>query len=245
MKLLKSVLENCKHLLFIDFEGTQFTHEIIAIGAVLVDCDEEYHVIGKEKTFKCLVKANSNVGDVVESMTGINDDILEKEGLSFSEAMHRLNKFIGFRGKNLKVLTYGNQDAHMLKCSYNLSDDESTFMKSFVSYITRNTVDIGVFFSRYLKGGKKNEMVSLTHMREFFSLPPSGEAHDPLVDALDLYHIYISFVSNKEVLKESYKNLVKKSGLIPQPIKSLVVRLIDGKEVTPEDLDKVLDIYFE
>jgi inhibitor of KinA sporulation pathway (predicted exonuclease) len=244
MKLLKSILEDCRHLLFIDLEGTQFSHEVIAIGAVLVDCDENYKPIGKEETFKCFVKASTDVGTVISAMTGITDDLLDKEGISFEEAMTKLNAFLGDRSNNTKVLTYGDQDCHMLSCSYRIAEEKTPFLKSFVNYLLRNNVDVGTFFSRYIRG-KKNELVSLTHMREFFNIPPSGEAHDPLVDAVDLYHVFQAFTSDKKLIKEAYKKLLKNSNIVPQPIKALVVDLVDGKDVSCADFDKVLDIYFE
>jgi inhibitor of KinA sporulation pathway (predicted exonuclease) len=244
MKILKSVLDDCQHLLFIDLEGTQFGHEVIAIGAVLIDCDKDYIPVGKPDFFKCYVKANTDIGTVIEAMTGITDELLEKEGISFEEAMERLNTFLGHRTNNLKMLTYGDQDCHMLSCSYKMTEEKSPFLKSFIGYLLRNNVDMGTFFSRYIRG-KKNELVSLTHMREFFSIPPSGEAHDPLVDATDLYHIYEAFSSDKELIKKSYKKLLKDTNIIPQPIKTLIVQLVDGKDVSAADFDKILDIYFE
>jgi len=244
MKILKTILNDCRHLLFLDLEGTQFSHEIISIGAVLVDCDNSYKPVGKPKNFKCYVKATSELGDVVSAMTGITEDLLEKEGMSFYESMVKLNAFLGDRSTHLKVLTYGNQDAHMLTCSFRYEANKSPFLKSFVGYLTRNNVDVGTFFSRYVRG-KKNELVSLMHMREFFSIPPAGEAHDPLVDSLDLYHVYQAFTSDKKIIEDSYKKLLKNSNIIPQPIKQVIVNLLDGMNVTPADLDKILDIYFE
>lgn len=244
MKLLGKLLENCRHLLFLDLEGTQFGHEVIAIGAVLTDCNENYVPVGEVQSFKCYVKPKTKIGTVVTTMTGIDEDLLEKEGVSFEEAMQKLNDFLGPRANKVKVLTYGNQDAHMLFCSYNLADQPSLFLKNFVHYLTRNNVDIGTFFSRYLRG-KKNEMVSLTHMRVFFEIPPSGDAHDPLVDATDLFNIYKAFTSDKELIKRSYKKLIIRSQVVPQPIKPLVVNLIDGKTVTPDDLERVLNLYFD
>src|SRR5574344_2364013 len=196
MKLLKQIIEDCQHLLFLDLEGTQFSHEVIAIGAVLVDCDANGVPVGPDTTFKCYVKAEASVGSVVTAMTGIDEEILDKEGISFEEAMTKLNEFIGNKSANLKVLTYGNQDKHMLACSFRLVDNPSPFMTSFVNYLQRNNIDVGSFFSRYVRG-KKNELVSLTHMREFFSIAPSGDAHDPLVDTIDLYHIYQAFSADK------------------------------------------------
>lgn len=244
MKLLDKLLDGTRHLLFLDLEGTQFGHEVIAIGAVLTDVNEKYVPVGEMKTFKCFVKAKTRIGPVVTAMTGIDAEELDEEGISFEESMQKLNEFMGDKVKDTKVLTYGNQDAHMLNCSYKLTENPSLFLKNFVRYLVRNNIDIGTFFSRYLRG-KKNEMVSLTHMREFLNIPPSGSAHDPLVDAVDLYHVYEAFTKDKNLLKNSYKRLIIRTQIVPQPLKPLIVALIDGKNVTPEDLERVLDLYFD
>lgn len=244
MKLLKQIIEDCDHLLFIDLEGTQFSHEVIAIGALIVDCDEKGAPVGEAKTFKCYVKAEASIGSVVTAMTGIDNEKLEKEGIPFQEAMAELNDFIGNKTNNLKVLTYGNQDKHMLSCSFRLVEKPTPFLTSFVNFLIRNNIDVGSFFSRYIRG-KKNELVSLTHMREFFSIAPSGDAHDPLVDTIDLYHIYQAFSADKGRIISAYKKLLKNSNIVPQPIKTLICNLVKGQSVTPEDLDKLLEVYFD
>lgn len=244
MKLLKSILENSRHLLFLDLEGTQFDHEVIAVGAVLIDCNSDFIPCGEPKSFSCYINAKTNIGSVIVAMTGITKEILEKQGVTFSEAMSQLNAFVGNKSNNTKVLTYGNQDVHMLACSYKLETVHTPFLKPFINYLIRNNVDMGTFFSRYIRG-KKNELISLTHMREFFNIPPSGNPHDPLVDSLDLFHIYQAFASDKNLVKESYKRLLKTSNIVPDPLKKIVVDLVDGKDVTSLDFDSLLDSYFE
>ncbi len=243
MELLKKLLEDARHLLFLDFEGTQYSHEVIAVGAVLVDCDENYIPTGEPSSFKCYVKANDRVGPLVSTMTGISDSLLEKEGVDFSTALTDLNLFLANRSPKLKVLTYGNQDKKMLLTSFSKLANPSKFQTDFVNYLSRNTIDIGTFISRFLRG-KKNEFISLIHLRDFLKLEPSGQAHDPLVDSLDLYHIYQVLVSRKEILIGAYKNLLKTSSLVPSPIRKLVCDLIDGKDIKASDLDLALEIYF-
>lgn len=45
MKILKNCLNDCKTIVFFDFEGTQHSQEIIAIGAIKVDIDAKLQVI--------------------------------------------------------------------------------------------------------------------------------------------------------------------------------------------------------
>jgi hypothetical protein len=247
MKLLQTILKGTTNLLFIDFEGTQFSHEIIAIGAVLVKCDEECVPICPPKTFKCYIKSKSKIGSLVTNMTGIDKDLLENQGISFLDSMKQLNDFLGEDSKDLKVLTYGNQDIRMLMSSlrHTIDDnEEDEFLKSFVLYLKRNTVDMGAFFSRYIRG-KKNELISLVKLRDYFGIEPSGSSHDPLVDSLDLYHIYLAFTTDKELIISSYKRILRVSNIVPDPIKHIIISLLNENTVTPEDFDKLLETYFE
>jgi len=243
MKILKNLLLDANHLLFLDFEGTQFSHEVIAVGAVLVDCDENYVPIGEISTFKCYVKASDEIGNLVSTMTGITQAKLDSEGISVKEMLSKLNLFLGNRSTKLKILTYGNQDARMLKTSFKHIESPSDFQKEFVNYLVSNTIDFGLFISKYLRGNK-NEYISLIHLREFLNIPQSGESHDPLVDSLDLYHIYQVIVTKKEVLIKAYKVLLKSSNLVPTPLKRLVTDLINGKDVTSKDFNIALEEYF-
>lgn len=243
MKLLKGLLEDANHLLFLDFEGTQYTHEVIAVGAVLVDCDSNYVPISEPSTFKCYVKTKAQIGSVVVTMTGITDSLLNEQGIEFSQCLTDLNNFLGNRSSKLKVLTYGDQDKRMLTNSFKILNSPTPFQKDFVNYLCRNTVDLGAFISKYLRG-KKSEYISLIHLREFLKIEPSGNSHDPLVDAMDLYHIFQVLVSKKELLVESYKNLLKTSNLLPPPVKKLIMDLDNDQTLTKEDLLRVLEGYF-
>ena len=70
MKILKNCLNDCKTIVFFDFEGTQHSQEIIAIGAIKVDIDAKLQVIKKYNHFKVYVKAKDSVGPIVETLTG-------------------------------------------------------------------------------------------------------------------------------------------------------------------------------
>jgi len=246
MKLLRTILKGSKNLLFIDFEGTQFSHEVIAIGAALVKCDEECCPIGEPRTYKWYIKSKAKIGSLVTNMTGIDQSLLEDKGITFTEAMKELNEFLGEDSKDLKVLTYGNQDMRMLMASlrHAPASSDSEFVKSFVLYLKRNTVDMGAFFSRYIRG-KKNELISLIKLRDYFDIAPAGNSHDPLVDSLDLYHIYLAFTTDKRKIISSYKRILRVSNIVPDPIKHIVIALLNEKTVTPEDFDNLLEKYFE
>lgn len=245
MKLLGELIgKDVKHLLFIDYEGTQFDHEIIAIGAVLVDVDENAAPCSEPSNFKCYIKPASKVGSVITTMTGITEEFLKENGISFVQAMKDLSLFLGERTNNIKVVTYGNQDKRMLTKSFEMWNDGSSFLFSFVNYLNRNNIDISPFFAKYIRGSKNN-LISLIHLREFFSIPSSGNSHDPLVDSLDLYNVYKEFSSNKDKILSSYLLLLENSDLLVEPVRRAIVRVIKGNTLSKEEFVKILEEYFK
>lgn len=245
MELLKKYIgENTENILFLDIEGTQIKHEVIAIGAVLTAVDENLCPVGETTTFKCFVKPNSKVGNLVTMITGINEEILELEAIDFVEALHKLSVFLGNKTKNLKILTYGNQDKVMMKNSFRVFDDHTQFTKSFMAFIERNIVDISPFFARYINGNKSS-LISLINLRNFFKLEPAGQSHDPLVDSLDLFNIYNLVSKNPSLIIDSYEQMLLNSDILPKPVKKLVISLYRGETVTKEDFLKNISEFFK
>ena len=82
MKKFERLLKGHKSLVFLDFEGTQFSHEMIAIGAVHVVIDRNGYIKRSKKPFKVYVKAHNRVGKIVTDLTGITDEMLKQKGVS-------------------------------------------------------------------------------------------------------------------------------------------------------------------
>ena len=47
MKVLTNALKGSRTIVFFDFEGTQFSQEIVALGAIKVDIDEKNQIMKK------------------------------------------------------------------------------------------------------------------------------------------------------------------------------------------------------
>jgi DNA polymerase III epsilon subunit family exonuclease len=65
-------------------------HSIIEIGAVRVNRDSNVH-----DTFQALVKCDKRVPKIITEMTGITEEMIEKDGVPLEEA---LGEFIAFAG---------------------------------------------------------------------------------------------------------------------------------------------------
>lgn len=64
-------------------------HEIIEIAAVRV---VDHRIVDE---FSALVRAHSPIPETVAQLTGITDELLQREGLPLDEAMHRFLDFVG------------------------------------------------------------------------------------------------------------------------------------------------------
>ena len=71
--MLTSKLNDANQIVFMDFEGTQLTQEIIAIGAIKADLDNKKQIKKLYKPFKVYVISEGVVGPFVENLTGITD----------------------------------------------------------------------------------------------------------------------------------------------------------------------------
>ena len=78
MKKLAKATRGRKHLIFLELEGTQFSHELIAIGAIKATIKTDGTIKKLYPGFKHYVLASQNVGNYVEKLTGITDDLLAR-----------------------------------------------------------------------------------------------------------------------------------------------------------------------
>ena len=65
MEKVRRLLRGYRHICFLDFEGTQFSHEMIALGAVKVSIRKDGTIRKIHRGIYTLVKAKNKVGSVV------------------------------------------------------------------------------------------------------------------------------------------------------------------------------------
>ena len=231
MKKLNNLLKGHRYVVFMDFEGTQFSHEMIAIGAVLTSIDKNGKIKKYKKPFKMYVKAKNKVGRVVTNLTGITDEQLSKEGVSFAKAITEFKKYCGIAFKKASFVTFGNHDMKILgqSLAYNLDTP-----REIVSIIQKNYIDYLVFISEFIKDSSNNPL-SLVNYVKHFNLKESGTAHDPAVDAINLAHIYEAFLENKDLVLEDYLLVLEKTNHLPLPIQAAVKKLANGEDVTANE----------
>ena len=241
MEKLRKQLKGYRHICFLDFEGTQFSHEMIAFGALFVSLDKNGFIVKEKKPIRRYVKSKNKIGKFVKDLTGITEKDLEKYGVDFATAIKEIKKYCGMNFKKTIFMTFGNHDIRILNQSsaYNLNSP-----KEICDVIKKNYVDFQSIISEFIKDDNNNPL-SLTHYLELFNIEFDGQAHDPLYDALNLGRLYNAFLKNKEIVLAQYLKVLGRANFGPQPVSKAVHKLVNGESVTPEEFIELLKDYIK
>lgn len=241
MRLLKEEIGEPRELVFLDLEGTQLSHETIAIGACKYFCGPDLLPLSGKKiqVFKRLIKPQSPVGGVVTILTGITDDRLKTEGITFHKALVELMTFTKCTGKKVYI-TFGNQDLNMLYQSKVRANDQ--LCQDFYDHIKRNWFDMQAFVSRFVHD-ERHMTFSQPKLLEIYEAKNLQHAHDPLYDAENLMNLFIQVIKRPDItLREFKKNLLtsKDFFIISKPF---IDDLCNGKDVSAIDFNKAIEDY--
>lgn len=239
MQKVQTLLKGNHYICFMDFEGTQFSHEMIAIGAVLATLDRKGNIKRQKEAFKIFVKAKNKVGSYVENMTGISDKLLQEQGVSFYKAMNELRNYCGSAFKKCSFVTFGNHDIRILNqsCSYNLD-----LPKDIVSRIHHHYIDFSALISEFIRDANGNPY-SLLNYCKLFNVKEIGTAHDPRSDAINLANLYQAFISTPDIVLEEYLKLLGNQHHLPEPIAKAVEALTSGKDFSAEEFKEAARKY--
>lgn len=241
MRLLKEEIGEPRELVFLDLEGTQLSHETIAIGACKYFCGPDLLPLPGKKiqVFKRLIKPQSPVGGVVTILTGITDDRLKTEGITFHKALVELMTFTKCTGKKVYI-TFGNQDLNMLYQSKIRANDQ--LCQDFYDHIKRNWFDMQAFVSRFVHD-ERHMTFSQPKLLEIYEAKNLQHAHDPLYDAENLMNLFIQVIKRPDItLREFKKNLLtsKDFFIISKPF---IDDLCNGKDVSAINFNKAIEDY--
>lgn len=241
MKKLLRNFKKRKHIVFFDLEGTQHSQEMIAIGAVLCTIDKYGRISKMRDPFKIFVKPKNRVGKFVVNLTGITDAMLEKEGVSFLEAMKALKKYCGVNWKKCMFVSFGNHDIRILNQSiaYNINAP-----KDLCHQIHANYWDFGGYITNFVKD-ENGCMMSLVHYCELFNVDIHTPAHDPEADAINLAKLYDKFVTDKDLVLQEYKKVLANNKKLPEPVLAVIKKLAEGNSVTPSDFEDAIKAEIE
>ncbi len=237
MKALDKHLNYVKTLCFLDLEGTQFSHEMIALGAVKASIRKDGTIRKIHRGIYTLVKAKNKVGSVVTDLTGITDAQLKKDGISFRQTIDMLKKYMGRDYSKCKYVTFGSHDIRIISQSqaYNLD-----VKKEDVQILIKHNFDLSEFLSTYVKD-ENNNNYSLANFLKVFHLEFKGTQHNALMDAVNLAYLYDAFLKNKDIVKEEYIKVLAKMRHLPDPVHDVLQQLVEKKNVSYDDFENYVD----
>lgn len=240
MEAIKKLLKKHRTVVFLDFEGTQFTHEIIAIGAIKCKVDENGFIIEKcDEGFKEYVQAKGGTGKYITEMTSISDSFLEEHGVPVEVMLEKFKAYIHEDLKSISYVVFGSNDAKMILETNKASRPRNEYI---FKQIIPNIVDYLAFLSQYVRDENFNSY-SLTNYLKLFEGTPVGVSHDPLNDAIDLMNLYDKVLKRPDILLSEYKKTLLKQRAFPEPIKKLIKKLAEDETVTSKDFNNLLSDY--
>ena len=236
MQKVDKILRGRNNIVFIDFEGTQRTQEMIAIGAVSCSLNRDGTIKNMKPAFKRFVRSTTKVGGIVQGLTGIDDNLLRKEGRSFYDTMVELRKYVGLKWKKTLFVTYGNNDMRILNQTivHNLNSPLDVCKQ-----IQTNYWDFGTFINGYVKD-ENYQTLSLVHLCELYEIELATPYHDPAVDAINLANLYNAFLTKKEITQREYKKVITHNPKLPTSVQAVLKALGNNQNVTPEQFDEEL-----
>lgn len=231
MNALLKKLRNKHTLVFIDFEATQFSHEIIASGLVKCHIDDEGKIISKDEGILIYTKPRSQIGSIVTKITSISEEFIKQNGISWKDTIQRINEYVGEDLSDILFVCFGSNDPRMIVESNRFSHPDNTnISKEWLHHF----FDFMTFFGDYIRD-KTGNTYSLVNSLKLFSLEPIGSSHNPLNDAIDLMRLYDAFINNPEIVFEEYQKVLFMHKHLPQPIKEVITKLSKGEDVSVED----------
>ena len=233
MKALEKILKGRKSLCFIDLEGTQFTHEMIAIGAVKVDLKRDGSIKRIRKGYYALVKPKSRIGKVVTDLTGITEEELKEKGISFRVALQQLKKYMGLYFSKCLFVAFGSHDFRIMAQSLAHNLDAS---KEDVETVIKHQFDLAEFLSTYIKDENNNNL-SLANFLKVFNIEFKGTQHNALADTLNLVYLYDAFIKNTEIVVNEYRKTLGMYRHLPEPIHLAIEKLSKKENVSAEEFE--------
>ncbi len=235
MKKLIKQTSGAKQLIFLDFEGTQFSHELIAIGAYKVFIKRDGLIKKIFPGFKLYVKSKKAIGRYVVDLTKITEELLAAEGVSFDVALSELKKYIGKGITKTKFVTFGSHDMRILRQSANYTPEAD---HAFIKLIHNQHIDLAQIISEYIKDGKNT--LSLAKFCELFGIEPIEPLHDPQNDALMLAKLYEQVLLQTDLVAERYQEVLFGYTNLPRPLAKTFKKLKKEKTVTFDDLTRFI-----
>lgn len=237
MKELRRRFKNAKALVFLDLEGTQWSHEVIEIGAQLVVLGKDLEFVEIKKPLRLYTKPKNRIGPLVEKMTNISPATLNKLGLPFIEGIARFRSYIGKYWSSSIFVAFGEGDLFMLRRSAELNPTPSNH---WLNFIASHYFDFQNFIHHYIQNENGNSL-SLQKLLEIFEIEPIGKAHDGADDAINLRQLFQATIQKKNILVAEYQKTLLRGAKCPEPIRLLLKELASNETVSLAEFKTLIE----
>lgn len=237
MKLVDNILNGKKNIVFVDFEGTQYSQEIFAIGAVKVSLNSKNQIKSSSKPFRAYIKVKGQIGPIIEKITGISEVFLQNNGKNLSEVLTSFRRYVGNNYSKSIFMCYGNFDKKMIANTLKNVEAENDEL---LIFMLKNLIDFSSIMSIYIKDNK-GQQLSLKEALKTFNITFEGKEHDPSDDAINLMFLYNTFLIQKGIVAEEYKKTLNRYSKMPWPIIKLVRELNKNGSVTIEQYNEFIE----
>jgi inhibitor of KinA sporulation pathway (predicted exonuclease) len=215
-----------------DLEGTQQSHELIALAAIKVDLNEDLTIKKTYKGITHLVRPKKEVGRFVTQLTKITEvDVVDK-GIGYDKSMLTLRNYVGKNFKKAAFIVFGNHDARILHQSFHHSPEAD---ETIVKTVTQNLIDYSSFIGEFIKDQNGNPL-SLINNLLVFKETFQGEHHQPLDDAKNLLLLYRRVLEHQAIILEEYLKVFKQLRHVPEPVKQLLLKIMNDQPVDKSTL---------
>lgn len=232
MKKLSRLIGHRRTLVFLDLEGTQQSHELIALAAIKADINEDLTIKKTYKGISHLVRPKKEVGRFVTQLTKITEvDVVDK-GIGYDKSMLTLRNYVGKNFKKAAFIVFGNHDARILHQSFHHSPEAD---ETIVKTVTQNLIDYSAFIGEFIKDQNGNPL-SLINNLLVFKETFQGEHHQPLDDAKNLLLLYRRVLEHQAIILEEYLKVFKQLRHVPEPVKQLLLKIMNDQPVDKSTL---------
>ncbi len=239
MKAILKQIRHRRHLMFLDLEGTQFSHEMIAFGAIKVSLKPDGSILRSYKGIKHYVISKGSIGSFVIKLTGITKDIISEKGISYADALKTIKNYAGQHYQKMAFVTFGTHDIRIFMQSLMHSNDAD---ETIAKHIVKNHVDMSSVLGEFIRDDKNNPLSLLNYLK-VFDHPFEGKAHDPLDDAKNLITLYKECFIKKDIIKLEYQKVLRQMRHLPEPVHTMLVRLLDGHTISSDEFDGLVKEY--
>lgn len=227
-------------LVFFDFEATQFSQKAISIGVVIQKkkVDSLTDFIDDPVFYSSYIQCDDKIGKFVSNLTGIDDELLSREGKSFHQVIIEIATLLRkYHKKNF--LSYSNSDMRIL---YSSIDSRNETELNFAKNISKYYFDFASYLSKRIVD-KDGNSLSLMKFKELYNINLPGHNHNALFDSMLLKEVYFQYIVNEELSLNLVLDSLLNNKANYKVAKQVLTKVMKNEKIDRDDLIAIVRDY--